>query len=88
MRKPSHEVKKYDTEDGKCVTQCNHIPVLNKDGLKMKLFVGSLHCRLQCKHNVSYDTDQNMVECSYIGDMADKAMDARDDAEASCQGND
>ena len=35
---------------------------------------------------MSHDTDQHMVECSFIGDMADKAMDARDDA--SCQGND
>ena len=88
MRKPSHEVKKYDIEDGRCVTQCDHIPVLNKDGFKMKLFVGSLYCRLQCPHNVSYDTDKQFVECSFIGDMADKAMDARDDSAASCQGYD
>ena len=88
MKKTNHEVKYYKCADKKCITQCDHIPVLNKDGLKMKLFVGSLHCRLQCQHNVSYDTDKQFVECSFIGDMADKAMDARDDSAASCQGCD
>ena len=84
-----HEEKKYDViARGHCVTQCDHIPTKNIDGKKLPIYVGSLYCRLQCPHNVSYDTDKQFVECSFIGDMADKAMDARDDSAASCQGCD
>lgn len=76
---------KYN-EAGRLLTICPHDMADMVEGHKIPRKVCGERCK-GCEHFVSmYNTDG--IQCSYAGDHSDKAMDARDDACASAQGND
>lgn len=68
----AHEIKKYETDDGECLTKCNHRPFASIDGTRRHNFVGSAWCRRRCPNHVSDNGSE--VECSFIGDEADRAV--------------
>lgn len=45
------------------------------------IYVGSISCQ-NCKHNAGTDLKEGRVTCSFHGDMADKAMSAKEDRNA------
>lgn len=83
-----HEIIEFKTNPaGRLLTICPHdMADYDEDGRKHPRKVCSDACQA-CVHFVSmHNTDG--IQCSYMGDHADKAMDARDDAAASAQGAD
>lgn len=83
-----HEVIEFKTNPaGRLLTICPHdIADIDEGGGRHPVKVCGESCQA-CDHFVSMH-NVDCIQCSYIGDHADKAMDARDDAAASSQGHD